>query len=695
MYSQRLLKYLHLECWMVCLSVSISFGQANHFSPDRNPATLAASKTDSFRAYRAIKLGDGFLNYNSDSAIYYYRQAARLADASKIRILRRLAYLKLGNEYLFYTDYETTINLLDKAEALGRPFPVDSTQLEILIVKARAFRSSGRYDTGLRLCLDLLNNYEHRQNQWPRQLALLHAELGVIHLHLHHFAASERYFQKQLALSKKSGDKRLVLIAFGNLGTLYGASNRFQEAERCFRRSYEIAGQFSRPILLGYVYINLGELAMHRKEYKAAISYLRHSLHYEDSYNIDKGYTYSLLARCYKESRQHTEALLHINQAIRIFHSIASLQDEQKAMSLKGFLLAQSGRFKDAYQISDQAQVLKDSLFGLEKEKAIAGIQANFDLERKQQQIAALKKNLTIQQQARQTAQLQLRLVNQQRVFFLSALLCMSCVFIFAFLAYRKQKKIGLILVQQKEEISKQTIELTELNKTKDKLFSLISHDLRSPVTRLKKQLNLLSAGSLPDEAKGPIGRLEAQTDQLLNLLTNLLDWSYIQLKGWRVNPECVDLADIVDNVISQKRDPISQKGLRILNQVPPSAWIMADKTQLEAIIRNLISNAVKFTPSGGYIRLSVKQTGEHLKLTIQDTGIGIPAEHLERIFSNPEVRQGTASEQGTGLGLRVCREMLGADAEALQIISKPEKGTQVSIRLTVAVKSAQSDLTC
>ena len=128
MYSQRFLKYLHLECWMVCLSVSISFGQADHFSPDRNPATLAASKTDSFRACCAIKLGDGFLNYNSDSAIYYYRQAARLADASKSRILRRLAYLKLGNEYLFYTDYVTTINLLDKAEALGRPFPVDSTQ---------------------------------------------------------------------------------------------------------------------------------------------------------------------------------------------------------------------------------------------------------------------------------------------------------------------------------------------------------------------------------------------------------------------------------------------------------------------------------------------------------------------------------------------------------------------------------------
>jgi tetratricopeptide (TPR) repeat protein len=358
----------------IFLPLGISWCQTNHPSLKSYRANLARSTTDSARAYWAINLGEAFLNYQNDSAIHYFQRSIQLAEASKSRILQRLAYLKLGREYLFYTDFLSTIDMLNKAETLGRSMPVDSIQLEIQIMKARAYRSSGQYDTGLRLCLELLNKYQYKQHHWPQQLALLHAELGIIHLHLHHFDESKQYFLEQLALSRMSRNKRSILIAFGNLGTLYGENNRFEEAEACFRQSYELAMQINPPILLGYVYLNFGELAMHRKRYKAAIAYIKRSLHYTDNYTIDRGYAYLMLATCYQENQQYLEALQQINQAIRIYHSTASLQPEQEALSLKAKLLSQLGLFKAAFAISERAHQFGDSLFGLNKEKSIAQI---------------------------------------------------------------------------------------------------------------------------------------------------------------------------------------------------------------------------------------------------------------------------------------------------------------------------------
>lgn len=214
---------------------------------------------------------------------------------------------------------------------------------------------------------------------------------------------------------------------------------------------------------------------------------------------------------------------------------------------------------------------------------------------------------------------------------------------------------------------------------------------MRSPVARLKRRLNLLRLTNLSDETQQAISQLESQTDQLLGLLTNLLEWSYIQLKGLRAHPKPVDLSEIIDNILAQTSEPIDQKRISILNQISESTWILADKPQLEAVIRNLVSNSIKFTPTNGCIRLSTKQIDEGVMLIIHDTGIGMSAEQIEKLFSAPEVRTGTSGEPGTGLGLRICREMLGSDPDALRIVSSPGKGTRVSIRLPINSKPALS----
>ncbi len=255
---------------------------------------------------------------------------------------------------------------------------------------------------------------------------------------------------------------------------------------------------------------------------------------------------------------------------------------------------------------------------------------------------------------------------------------------------YRRQQRTIQLLIKQKAELASHIRHLELIDDKKISLFSLISHDLRLPVIRLKQQLHTLRQAS---PATAPISQQiqesEEQVDQLARMLTNLLDWSVVQTKKLPTNPKPVNLAGITAEVVADASTELKRKEIRLINQISESTWIIADRYQLLCVIRNLISNAIKFTSPHGYIRLYTKTTDEgvYTSLTVQDTGIGMNAEQLMRLLSDPVIRSGTEGEPGTGLGLQLCRELLGGTSDALQIVSRPGKGTSVTIRLIVSEK--------
>jgi signal transduction histidine kinase len=257
------------------------------------------------------------------------------------------------------------------------------------------------------------------------------------------------------------------------------------------------------------------------------------------------------------------------------------------------------------------------------------------------------------------------------------------------YIVYKRQQRAIQLLMQQKAEITKQVQHLELIDQKKVNLFSLISHDLRVPVTRLKQQLYTLKL-TIPDTAPvcQQIRESEEQVDQLAQMLTNLLDWSVVQMKGLPTNPKPVDLSAITAEVIADVSAQLKHKEIRLINQVGESTWIVADRYRLLCVIRNLVSNAIKFTPPHGYIRLYTKLTEEaYTVLTVQDTGIGMNADQVACVLSAPVIRSGTQGEPGTGLGLLLCRELLGNNPNVLQLISQPEQGTSVIVRLTTADK--------
>ncbi len=237
------------------------------------------------------------------------------------------------------------------------------------------------------------------------------------------------------------------------------------------------------------------------------------------------------------------------------------------------------------------------------------------------------------------------------------------------------------------EQLKKSEEELRQLNYSKDKLFNIIAHDLRSPLSGLISMTKMLIETIdilSPKEAKELLTDLFEYANQSYNLLENLLQWAKTQTGTILFNPEITDLYEIVlaGKIIN---DPnAKQKGINISIFLKPNSFVLVDRNMLTTVIRNLISNAIKFTPSGGEINIRLHEKSYEYELEIEDNGIGIPKDKLDSLFKLGEniSTTGTAGEKGSGLGLILCKEFVEKNDGNLRVVSEFGKGTKFFINL-------------
>jgi signal transduction histidine kinase len=223
----------------------------------------------------------------------------------------------------------------------------------------------------------------------------------------------------------------------------------------------------------------------------------------------------------------------------------------------------------------------------------------------------------------------------------------------------------SLELQKQREELQKQSFELQELNATKDKFFSIIAHDLRSPFnsflgfTRiLADELNVLSL----KEIQKIVGSMQFSATNLYSLLENLLEWSRMQRGLISFHPENIDVLQIVYECLAMVIEPANQKGISISYDIPDNINVFADSNMIQTVIRNLVSNALKFTNRGGKITVSAKiMPDQSTMFSITDTGIGMSEEMVSNLFriDVSTKRKGTDDEPSSGLGLMLCKDFI------------------------------------
>lgn len=222
--------------------------------------------------------------------------------------------------------------------------------------------------------------------------------------------------------------------------------------------------------------------------------------------------------------------------------------------------------------------------------------------------------------------------------------------------------------------------ELKILNRTKDTLLSIISHDLRSPISSLEALLGLFSKGHVKEsDFMIYIDKLQKRVSGLSLALDNVLNWSKTQLQGFVVNPIKVSVIDIFHEINSIYTDIAKQKEIVIQIEIDDDLYVWVDQDHLRLVLRNLLNNAIKYTDEQGEIRMIARMEADSAAIAVSDSGIGMDHEQMEQLLSqtaNVGSLPGTAGEKGTGIGLQLCRDVLERNGSALMIESLRGKGS-------------------
>lgn len=252
------------------------------------------------------------------------------------------------------------------------------------------------------------------------------------------------------------------------------------------------------------------------------------------------------------------------------------------------------------------------------------------------------------------------------------------------------QKKAENELKQQKDKLEKQTRELAELNATKDKFFTIISHDLRNPFNTILNLCALLNQNLKDyktDEIEKFISLLNDSARKGFNLLENLLNWSRSQTNQVKIMPSRFDILFFIDLNIDLFRQTAREKKIDLTSAIDHKMFVYADEDMINTVVRNLLFNALKYTHEKGKVTIHARETDDFIEVSVRDTGIGIEPADMENLFriDVTKVRPGTGNEKGTGLGLIICKEFIEKNGGKIWAESKPKKGSIFHISLPKA----------
>jgi two-component system, sensor histidine kinase and response regulator len=511
-------------------------------------------------------------------------------------------------------------------------------------------------------------------------IARLYINIAAIHFEQKQFDKAIENFKESYTISAAIGDKTTMARSLNNIGYSFIKLNNNDSAFKYVQRALAVAESGKDGYLIGFSYRSLGDIYLSQGNIDKSLEALHKCL--DISNNIGNTFlkvsTLHRIGKAHNERKDYKNALKYLQENISFGLKNGYKEELEQTYKVIADVYYHLGDLNNAYVHQNLYTNLHDSLSLERHSEQMALVQARFNSEINEAKIDLLTKEAELREEE----------IKRQKVWLYFYIGCLSLLGILAFVLFynnRYTRQAKKELEQKNLAIQSQAQELRNINATKDKLFSIISHDLRSPLASLKALVELVTTSGLTQDEFVQVTRvLKRNLDSVHEDLDNLLLWAQTQLKGLQANAEPVNVREVAEEKISLFKEVANAKKLTITNDISHDTVVLADRNHVSLVLRNLLANAIKFNEVGGKIMLSSRNLGDVAEISVTDTGIGIAIDDLAKLF-NPEThftRPGTEKEKGAGIGLLITKEFVENNNGSIWVSSELGKGATFTFAL-------------
>lgn len=604
----------------------------------------------------------------ADSLLEVLQTDELISDSSRCVLFYEIAFYSTDpNERIYYAE-----------QALKIAEELQNQQLIAfgLRYKGNGLRSQGQLSEAIKHYLTAASLYA--KSNKGIEAGVIYIDLGDIYAIQNNYQNSLNYYRQGINIFLQSQDSVKLATALLNLGELFRTNQKFDSAIVYFQRSKTIFSKIGYSIGSAYNLGNIGLVLAEQGQHEMAEENISKA-----SAILEKlGDRYAVavfqtaLADIYANRGEYDQALAYGHGSLETGEALG-LKEQIRDASLKlSEIYKMEGNSDQAYTYLKQYITYRDSINNEETIRKMADLRTEYEVSKKQAEVDLLEEQALLN-----------TIVVWSAVFIIALLLILTIALL---KIYRIKDRAIRIVRERRRVIAAQRNQLDQVNKTKDRFFSIISHDIRGPISNfqgISGLINMLADSNDADGLKQLGSMMESSAKEVSVLLDNLLEWALSQEGKIPYHAEPVKLKEICQTNLGIMLNMAMAKQIDLSGGLTQEVIVKADKNSVSTIIRNLLSNAIKFTPEGGEVRLEIWKENNLGVISVKDTGIGIPKDKLEDLFKlkGTRSRWGTKGEKGIGLGLTLVHEFVAINGGRIEVETEEGKGTTFKVFLNLS----------
>lgn len=676
--------------------------------------SLAKLINKDWRIKSAQNKGLIFSMINKDTtSIYLIKQAADYYSKLEKTQLWANACIDLGDAYYYANQSSESIKWRLKALEIQQTLP-DTSKL------AKQYRNVG-------VMYWRIAAYEESTAYYKKALELSEAigdsssivvalnSLGAINWGQGMLNIALDYYQKAYKINSFRHNVRYAVLLANNIGLVFYGLEKYEKALQHFLEAEKSALDDSLTDLLSYTYVNIGQIYLRRENYQEALVYFQKSIEYLDpvihhetmfyrflgetqfglhdyknalknyQYSLKFGYTYNSwfqiaqtlysIGQLYAKTNQYEQALNYLDKSLKLSIEHGFNEISKKCYFEYSKLYEKKGSLKLSLDYYKKATQMKDSIFGEKNNKQLAEFQIIYETNKKEIENTRLRNNERLKK---------IKLKENEKLIKLQTVIILLVLGLFVI-----SITLVVLLLKKRKDLMTSKAKLIEATAFKDKLFAIIGHDLRGPIGTIGAILTAVLDDNVSlNDLKQMLLAGKNSAFAALNILENLLAWAKNEQGLTAYNPSSIKISELINRSLILLTERASRKNVHLKTIIDKDVEVFVDVNMADTTVRNILSNAIKFTPKDGEIILKSSIREKKLNLSITDTGVGMTVEELEKVLSSKHYSTwGTNNEKGSGIGLKLCADFIKLNKGTFSIRSEKGVGTSFSFTMPLADK--------